>query len=69
MSLVPQFEERNIGWVTEDGSYGYGGIILVTENALTDDQWERVGNMRDNDRYDYVYAIMAGEPLDDWEEN
>jgi hypothetical protein len=69
MSLEPDFELRYVSYVTADGTYGTGDIILMREDALTDEQYERMTDMRDNDRFDYVNAIMSGEPLDEWEED
>lgn len=63
------FEAKNTAWVSEDGSYGSGWLIAFDEDSLTPDQWETLGELNDNDKYDYVYAIMAGEPLDEWENN
>ena len=68
MSLEPDFEYRYTTYVTADGTYGTGDIILMREGALTDQQWETLTEMRDNDRLDYVNAIMSGEPLDEWED-
>ena len=62
--LIPQ-----TGWVETDGSYGVGSIITFDQNDLTDHQWEVLSDLRDNDRLGYVHAIMAGEPLDEWERN
>ena len=51
-----------MAWVADDGSYG-GGIHLSFEpNRLTDDQWTKLGEMSDGDRYEYVYAIINGKP-------
>ena len=45
-------------YVTADGAYGVGDILLFEETDLTERQWLRVDTMNDNDRYDYVKAIM-----------
>lgn len=62
------FEVKETAWVTADGSYGSGAIIVFDEDSLTEDQWDTLSDLRDNDKYNYVYAIMAGEPLDEWED-
>lgn len=46
-------------YVTADGAYGVGDILLFQETDLTERQWLRVDTMNDNDRYDYVQAILA----------
>lgn len=49
-------------YVTADGSFGVGAILLFDETALTDKQWNVVDQMRDNDRYEYIQAILN----EDW---
>jgi hypothetical protein len=56
-------------WVSADGSYGEGGIIVFDTASLTEDQWGTLGEVRDNDRYCYVLAILNGEDLSEWENN
>ncbi len=56
-------------WVAEDGSYGgKQPIILFSPDSLTDQQWELLDTLGDNDKFAYVKAIMSGEPLHEWEE-
>ena len=55
-------------WVSADGSYGSGGIIVFDEDSLTEAQWETLGDLRDNDKYDYVLAILNNEDLSEWED-
>lgn len=57
------------GWVTDDGSYGACAVITFDENDLTAQQWDTLSILADNDRLPYVQAIMAGMPLDQWEQN
>jgi hypothetical protein len=57
-----------ISYVTEDGNYGSDSVILFSPDALTSEQWETLSNLGDNSRFDYVSAIMSGEPLEEWEE-
>jgi hypothetical protein len=59
----------NASWVETDGSYGTSDVITFDSDDLTQEQWDRLSDMRDSDRMGYVYAIMAGEPLDEWEED
>lgn len=47
-----------MAWVADDGSYG-GGVQLTFEaNQLTTDQWTKLSEMSDGDRYEYVAAIL-----------
>lgn len=59
--------QLNTAWVETDGSYGVSDVILFGQDDLTDDQWGVLADLGDNDRIEYVQAIMAGEPLDAWE--
>lgn len=45
-------------YVTADGSFGVGAVLLFDENALTDEQWDVVDTMSDNYRYEYIQAIL-----------
>jgi hypothetical protein len=54
----------NKGWVSADGSWGIGEIAVFDENALTDDQWDKLDEMSDNDKFDYVVAVLNGNDPD-----
>jgi hypothetical protein len=58
----------NSGYVTADGAYGSGAVIVFDEALLTDEQWETLGDLRDNDKYDYVLAVLNNEDLSEWED-
>jgi hypothetical protein len=59
---------NNIGYVSYDGNYGAEADLLVFDsNDLTLQQWETLGEISDNDRYEYVEAIFAGKDLSLWE--
>jgi hypothetical protein len=61
-------EIKNIGYVSFDGNYGAEADLLVFDSdALTLQQWETLGEVNDNDRYEYVQAIFAGKDLFQWE--
>lgn len=62
-------ENQDTGWVSEDGSYGVNSIILFDSTALTDKQWDILGELGDNSRYDYVQAIMNKQDLSEWEDD
>jgi hypothetical protein len=48
-------------YVTADGTYGDGHILLFKGDMLTEEQWSVVDIIRDNDRYDYVKAVLEGD--------
>jgi len=59
---------KNIGYVSYDGNYGAeADLLLFDSNALTLQQWETLGELGDNSRYEYVEAIFAGKDLSEWE--
>ena len=59
---------NNIGYVSYDGNYGEQADVLVFDsNDLTPQQWETLGEISDNDRYEYVEAIFNGKDLSEWE--
>jgi hypothetical protein len=59
---------NNIGYVSYDGNYGEQADVLVFDsNDLTPQQWETLGEISDNDRYEYVEAIFNGKDLTEWE--
>ena len=60
---------NNIGYVSYDGNYGEQADVLVFDSAdLTPEQWETLGEVNDNSRYEYVEAIFAGKDLSEWEQ-
>lgn len=49
----------NTAWVTSDGSYGAGEIVLFDVNELTELEWEIIGDeTADMDRLDVVKQIL-----------
>lgn len=48
-------------WISADGSYGVGDLMVFHPDSLTEEQWGLMSNMRDNDRFDYVKAILEGD--------
>jgi hypothetical protein len=59
---------NNIGYVSYDGNYGAEADLLVFDtNDLTLQQWETLGELDDNSRYEYVEAVFAGKDLSEWE--
>ena len=48
-----------MAWVTNDGEYiGSSLVIEFDYDSLTPDQWTRLEEMSDSNRYDYVKFIL-----------
>lgn len=65
---MAEYFAHHSAWVDTDGSYGVGSVIHFDVNVMTEDQWEKISCLPDNDRYDYVYAILNNEDLSEWED-
>ena len=52
---------KSNAWVTADGDYGQGDVRQFEPEDLTADQWDDIVNMHENNRYDYVSAILDGD--------
>lgn len=48
-------------YVTADGTYGEGDLLVFHSDALTNEQWEFMSEMRDNDRFGYTKAVLDGD--------
>jgi hypothetical protein len=55
-------------YVSEDGNYGGGSIIVIPHDSLTEEQMDTLDILGDNDKYDYVYAIIKGQSTQKWED-
>jgi hypothetical protein len=61
-------ELKNLGYVSYDGNYGAEADLLIfASDALTLQQWETLGELDDNSRYEYVEAIFNSKDLTEWE--
>jgi hypothetical protein len=48
-----------MAWVTNDGEYNGSSLVIEFDyDDLTPDQWGRLEEMSDSNRYDYVKAIL-----------
>ena len=47
-----------MAWVSAEGSYGGDDVINFDSNALTNEQWERVTDISDSDRFEYIKSIL-----------
>ncbi len=56
------------GYVTEDGNYGGDIVIVFDRDSLTEEQWDRLGEMSDSSRLPYVQAILNGEDVSEYED-
>lgn len=54
------------GWVSEDGSFGSGLVIHFAHESITPEDWETLSQLSDNDRYDFIYALLNGEDVSEW---
>ena len=61
-------EIKNVGYVSYDGNYGAeADLLMFDSNALTLQQWETLGEINDNSRYEYVEAVFNNKDLTEWE--
>jgi|TARA_B110000503_G_scaffold49712_1_gene80696 hypothetical protein len=57
-----------MAYISEYGNWGNEEVLVLDDNALTSDQWQRVEDLPDNDKLNYAKAILAGADLDEWED-
>lgn len=56
-------------YVACDGNYSQSeDIILFDFNQLSDEQWDILDALPDQDRFWYVYALLNGEDVSEFEE-
>lgn len=55
-------------WISEDGSYGTGQIILTDPNEFSEDQLETLDLLGDNSKFDFAYAALNGQDTSEWED-
>ena len=55
-------------YFSEDGNYGGGKIIIADHDSFTAEQMELLGELGDNARYDYAYAVLNGHDTYWWDE-
>lgn len=56
-----------MAYVSEYGNYGEDEVIIFDRSELTSEQWSLLEQLGDNDKFDYVAAVLNGEDLTDWE--
>ena len=57
----------DVSYVTADGTFGTGGIVLFDYDSLTGFQWQVLDSIADSDKMSYVLAILNKEDLSEWE--
>jgi len=58
-----------MAYVSEYGNWGNEEVLVFSENDLTQSQWGLLIELPDNDKINYVKAIIAGEDTSEWEED
>lgn len=48
-------------WITADGEYGEGDLMVFHPESLTEEQYNLMVEMKGNHRFDYVRAILEGD--------
>ena len=67
-ALMAHEEIKNVGYVSYDGNYGAeADLLMFDSNALTPQQWETLGEINDNSRFEYVEAVLNNKSLTEWE--
>ena len=50
-------------WVTDDGSYGYGRVILYDGDQLTNDQLETLIDLNDDCKMPFIQGLLNPQEL------
>ena len=58
-----------MAYISEYGNWGNEEDLILDNNALTSDQWQRVEDLPDYDKLNYAKAILASADLTEWEQN
>jgi hypothetical protein len=53
--------ETNVMWVTDDGSYGTGEVLIIDTTNWTDAELEQVSDASDNERIEIAYQIALSK--------
>ncbi len=68
MAKIEYLNADMVAWVTDDGSYGVGPVVVFDPDMLTDEQWEVLSSLNDNDRIEYTLAVLNGEDISEFED-
>ena len=55
-----------MAYISEYGNWGNEEVLILDNNALTSDQWQRVEDLPDYDKLNYAKAILASADLTEW---
>jgi hypothetical protein len=53
--------ETNVMWVTDDGSYGSGEVLIIDTSKWTDAELEQVSDAGENERIEIAYQIALSK--------
>jgi len=53
--------EQNVMWVTDDGTYGSGDLLVINTTNWTEGELERVSDSSDNDRIKIAREIALSK--------
>lgn len=56
-----------MAYISEYGNWGNEEVLILDEGDLTSDQWQLVEELPDSEKLSYAKAVLAGDPLSDWE--
>jgi hypothetical protein len=56
-----------MAYISEYGNWGNEEVLILDEGDLTSDQWQLVEELPDSEKLPYAKAVLAGDPLSDWE--
>ena len=56
-----RFQDFDVAWASDDGSYGGEGLIVYNPEDLTDEQRSLLSEMYDYTRVEYIMACLDGD--------
>ena len=56
-----EYAMANTAWVSEDGSFGTGQVVLFNPILLTERQWAILDNLPDSKKIRYVWLCLHAE--------
>ena len=56
-----RFNDFEVAWASDDGSYGGEGLIVYNPEDLTDEQRSLLTDMYDYTRVEYIMACLDGD--------
>ncbi len=66
--MSKRYKLESTAWVGEYGEFSFNSqLITFDPSDLTEEQWDKVAELSDHDRIEYVMAILDGDDLSEWE--